>query len=243
MSSAGKATATIMYNLGGLAAYWKYLQSHEIVDAEKNPFKGRAVKSKESKAERAAKTKIGFRPAEIPKLWEEAEAYGDLELSYAIKLAIYMGWRLEEICRLKIAALRQMAGVTYLDGGIKSEAGLRTLPVPTVIIPLVEQLARRRDSGGYLIRIAARGGKWGLRGNSIGARFGRLKTRLGYDRRRSFHSLRHSYATMLNAAGTPMAMLRDLLGHEDGNVTIGYIDESELRERLIWLDKAIQFDA
>ena len=240
--SAGKAPNTVMYNLGGLTAYWKWMASHEIVDADKNPFKGRAVKSRESKAERAGKKKIGFAPWDIPKLWAAAEASSDYELSYAIQLSSSVGWRLEEVARLKIADVHQMAGVTYISGGMKSEAGLRTLPVPTKFVALVTKLAARTDFDGYLIRVKARG-KWGLRGNSIGARFGRLKTRLGYSRQHSFHSLRHSFATALNAAGTPMAMIRDLMGHEGNDVTLGYIDESELRERLVWLDKAISFTA
>jgi integrase len=240
--SAGKAPNTVMYNLGGLTAYWKWMASHEIVNGNANPFKGRAVKSRESKAERASKKKVGFPPAEIPALWQEADAHSDFELFVAIKFAIYMGWRLEEIGRLKIADVHQTGGILYIAGGMKSEAGLRALPVPSALLSLVGQLVKRKDSGAYLIRVNARN-RWGLRGNSIGARFGRLKARLGYDRRRSFHSIRHSFASMLNAAGVPLAMIRDLMGHETGDVTLGYIDDSALRERLVWMDRAIRFTA
>ena len=48
---------------------------------------------------------------------------------------------------------------------------------------------------------------------------------------------------MLNAAGVPLAMIRDLMGHETGDVTLGYIDGSALRERLVWMDRAIRFTA
>ena len=37
-------------------------------------------------------------------------------------------------------------------------------------------------------------------------------------------------------------MIRDLMGHEgNGDVTMGYIDPSELLARLRWLDKAVKF--
>jgi integrase len=232
---------TVQFKLGGLSAYWKYLASHQHVNGEINPFKGREVKSRKSKVERAATKKIGFPPTEIPKLWEEAGACNDFDLSYAIQLSVYMGWRIEEVARLKQTDVRQTGGLLHISGGMKSEAGLRDLPVPMAIVPLVKRLAKRTDSDGYLIRSTAN--KWGDRGSAIGKRFSDLKTRLGYDGRRSFHSIRHSFASILNSAGTPLAMLRDLLGHETGgDVTLGYVDESELRERLIWLDK-IRFDS
>jgi integrase len=233
---------TVRYKIGGLIAYWKYLASHQIVDGERNPFKGRQIKSRKSKVERAAQKRLGFRPSEIPGLWAQAEQDGDYELSYAIQLSSGMGWRLEEVCRLKIADVKRTGGVLHIDAGLKTEAGLRDLPVPTLLIPLVAKLMKRRDSDGYLIRSMA-SNQWGQRGTSIGTRFSKMKRRLEYDRRKTFHSLRHSFASMLNSAGTPMALIRDILGHEDGNVTLGYIDETPLRERLVWLDRAIVFPA
>ena len=151
-----------------------------------------------------------------------------------------MGWRIEEICQLKQTDVHKTGGTLYISGGLKSEAGLRSLPVPTAIIPLVQQLAKRKDTEGYLIR--GRKNKWDQRSNAVGQRFSKMKTRMGYDRRRSFHCIRHTYATLLSRSGVPLEIIRDLMGHEgNGDVTLGYIDPSELIERLHWLDKAIQF--
>jgi integrase len=112
--------------------------------------------------------------------------------------------------------------------------------VPTAIQPLVTRLMERRDSDGHLIRSTA-ANKWNQRGSPLGQRFSKMKTRMGYDRRRTFHSIRHTYASMLAHAGVPMDLLRDLMGHENGDVTLGYIDPSELRRRLDWLDTAVRF--
>jgi hypothetical protein len=79
-----------------------------------------------------------------------------------------MGWRLEEAARLKIADVRRAAGVTYVAGGMKSEAGLRPLPVPCAILPLVKQLTKRTDTDGYLLRSTAES-KWGVRGSPLGS--------------------------------------------------------------------------
>jgi integrase len=237
---AGKHQRTLRYKLGALIAYWSFLASREIVAGETNMFKGRLVKSRQSAVERARAGRVGFAPCDVPRLVREAEASGDLDLSYAIQLAASMGWRLEEACRLQTTDVHRTAGIIYISGGMKSEAGFRSLPVPTAIVPLVTKLAERRDSDGYLINVAGTN-KWNLRGNSIGQRFSKLKKRLGYDRTRTFHSFRHTFASMLNAAHVPMATIRDLLGHANGDVTLGYIDASELIDRLHWLDKAVQF--
>jgi integrase len=236
--SAGKHPRTVRYKCGALIAYWKFMASREIVDGERNPFKSREVKSRQSAVERAKTSRVGFPPGDVPKLWRAAEASGDNDLAAAIKLAAFMGWRLEELSVLKATDVHRTAGIMYISGGMKTEAGLRSLPVPTAIRALVERLIKRRDSDGYLIRSMA-DNQWDQRGTPIGQRFSKLKTRLGYDRTRTFHSFRHTYATLLSHV--PLAMLRDLMGHENGDVTLGYIDPSQLIERLHWLDKAIQF--
>jgi integrase len=126
---------------------------------------------------------------------------------------------------------------------MKSEAGLRTLPVPTAIAGLVKRLAARRDSEGYLLCSGAKS-KWGVRGSPLGQRFSKLKTRMGYGPRHTFHSLRHTFLSLLAHAGCPLDMVRDLGGHENGGDTmLGYIDPSELLNRLHWLDTAIRFDS
>ena len=63
----GKNPCTVRYKLGGAIAYRKWLISHKYVDGERNPFLGRAVRSRQTKAERASASKVGFAPAEVPK--------------------------------------------------------------------------------------------------------------------------------------------------------------------------------
>ena len=171
------APGTVQFKLGGLSNYWRYLASHQHVNGD-NPFKGREVKSRKSKVEQASTKKIGFAPADVRKLWLEAEATGDFELCYAIKLSAHMGWRIEEVARLKQTDVRQTGSIFHIASGMKSEAGLRDLPVPGAIVPLVKQLAKRTDSDGYLIRTGT-ANKWGDRGTGIGKRL--ATSRPGWD--------------------------------------------------------------
>ena len=144
--SAGKSPATVRFRRLALATYWQWMAAHRLVDGERNPFAGRKIKSRQTKIERAKSAKVGFPPSEVPQLWQTAEEYGDFDLSYAIQLSAWMGWRLEEAAELKATDVHQMAGVTYISGGLKSEAGLRTLPVPSKLVPLVAKLAQRRTA-------------------------------------------------------------------------------------------------
>ena len=228
-----------------LRAYWSWLVSHGF--ATGNPFAGVKVKSRQTKVERKLSAKQGFPPHAVPGLWLEAEAYNDCELSFAIQIGVSMGWRLEEIAQLRIADVKPKGGILVIDGGLKTEAGLRVLPVPTILLPLIKRLCKRTDSDGFLVRSTANN-KRDVRGAPIGQRFGRLKTRLGYGRVHSFNSLRHTFLSLLAHANVPLDVIRDLGGHEDGGddsarVTLGYIDPRGLRARLKWLDKAIWFDS
>lgn len=60
-----------------------------------------------------------------------------------------------------------------------------------------------------------------------------LNTRGG--KRRTFHELRHTYATRLHRAGVPLVDLRDLLGHADVETTEKYIhgDSNPSRHKLV----------
>jgi integrase len=55
-------------------------------------------------------------------------------------------------------------------------------------------------------------------GKNVGIAFGRVLKRAGV-RYRSFHNLRHSYATKLFEAGVPLLTISKLLGHTNINIT------------------------
>ena len=156
-----------------------------------------------------------------------------------------MGWRIEEVCRLRCEDVRTAVDyrgtrTRHIHGGIKTEAGPRDLPVVDEIADLVEQLATRKDSDGYLIRATCEN-RWDKRSIGIGQRFSRLKSRLGYDRRHVFHSIRHCFAHMIAKSRTPEHVIRALLGHEPNSTTADYIGQPDLEEKLHWLKLAMRY--
>lgn len=63
--------------------------------------------------------------------------------------------------------------------------------------------------------------RFGNRGDDIGQRFGKLKTKLGYGPGLVFHSLRRTVATMLERTGATENVAADILGHEKPRITFG----------------------
>ena len=52
-------------------------------------------------------------------------------------------------------------------------------------------------------------------------RFGRLKTKLGYDKRFVFHSIRKTVVTILENAGAAEGVVADIVGHKKNTMTYG----------------------
>ena len=241
---AGKSPNTVRFRLQACKGYWQSMQDRGLAPADRNPFAGRKIKCQQSAVERIESERTRFDPLDVPGLWKEAERCGDANLAAAIKLSAYMGWRLEEICQLRCESVRtdRATGVYHIHGGLKTEAGIRSIPVHPDIRDLVEQLAVGCDSKGYLIRVAGKN-KWNKRGSAIGQRFSKMKRRMGYDTQRTFHSLRHCYAYLLARGRVPMFRIKDLMGHRGHDVTEGYVGVSDPDEMLEWLTVAIRFDA
>ena len=63
--------------------------------------------------------------------------------------------------------------------------------------------------------------KYGDRSNSIGKRFGKLKTAAGFGPQHVFHSLRKTVVTILENAGVAENIVADIVGHEKTTMTYG----------------------
>ena len=76
----------------------------------------------------------------------------------------------------------------------------------------------------------------------IGKRFGLQKTRLGFDSRFVFHSIRKTVANMFENAQCPEGVAADVVGHLKPTMTYGlYSGLTKMDLRAGWMEKAISY--
>jgi integrase len=195
--------------------FWRYLQESEKADSEVHPF----VLPSFAKATKASKRTTGwvpFTPAEVVMLLEAAVAKEDHQLAELIRLGMYSGARIEELCALKVVdCTEEVLGIA----DSKTKAGIRHVPIHSGIADLVRRL-RESSKDGYLLSGLTLN-KYGDRSNAIGKRFGRLKSSLGFPENKVFHSIRKTVVTQLENAGVSENLTADIVGHEKPRITYG----------------------
>ncbi len=224
IAKSGKGVASQKRILSFSRNYWKYLQSHDAVPSDLDPFHGVLTLSRGKNGSSRAKN-LPYSPAEVVKLWETAKqrkvgraknAPFDTQLADLIMLGAYTGARIEELCSLKIS---EVAEDSFRITDSKTEAGHREVPIHSALLPVVRRLVKD-SSDGYLLS-GLTFNKYGDRSNAIGKRFGRLKESLGFSDAYTFHSLRSTLITLLENAGVSENLAADIVGHEKPRITYG----------------------
>lgn len=198
--------------LGSARSLWQYLGRKKVVSQALDPFK-----SVMSSPPTSPKSYIPFTPAEVVKLWNEAKyVKEDGELADLIAFGAFSGGRIEELCSVKLS---DVTDSSFKIVEAKTKAGVREVPIHSTIAPLIERL-KRDSKDGYLIA-GLTSSKYGKRANSIGKRFGHLKTSLGFGERHVFHSIRKTVVTQLENAGVSENLAADIVGHDKPRITYG----------------------
>lgn len=224
LQAAGAGDASARRILSFCRNYWGYLQRYEVVSKDSAPFTG-VMESAPKKKKGKKATNFAYSPADVVNLWEAARvrpmgaaknAKPDTQLADLIMLGAYTGARIESLCSLKIANIRD--GAFWIEDD-KTEAGTRSVPIHSAIAPLVERL-KKESKDGYLLS-GLTFNKYDDRSNAIGKRFGRLKAAQGFGPTHTFHSFRSTVATLLENAGVLENVAADILGHEKGTMSYG----------------------
>ena len=218
--------------------FWRYLQESEKADPEKQPFvlPSFAKKTNGSKAKgtdgtassmRASAGWEPFDPSEVVTLLEAAIKKEDHELADLIRLGMYSGARIEELCALKVTDCTDEV-LKITDS--KTDAGIRRVPLHSELVGVVKRL-KEASKDGYLLS-GLTFNKYGDRSNAIGKRFGRLKKALGFPDKKVFHSIRKTVVTLLEDAGVPENLTADIVGHEKPRITYGLYSGGHSVERM-----------
>jgi integrase len=240
-SETGLSSKTVNRKLGEIRNYWAWLQSHQIVADDHNPFAGRRVVNPASRRKGKEELRQRFGAKDVVRCWEAAEDRNDAPLAAAIRIAAYSGARIEGVSQLQATDIRfdPESDIRFMRMNDKTAAGDRFVPVHPEIIGLLDKLIKNAGDDGYLIYSAAKN-KYGERSQPLGKRFGRLKADLGFDHRHVFHSIRKTVAHMFETSECPVGIAKDIIGHAKTDMTFGlYSGETRMDHRARWLAKAI----
>ena len=211
----GRKNRTIKDNISTLRTYWKWLQDNSIADENKvNPFVDVAL-PQENRKDAAEAVRLPFTVDHIGMLDQAIMGKSNKMLQAIFKLAIYTGCRIEELAQL------ETANVTEREIKIvraKTTAGNRTIPVHDDLKPVVADLLTRSDK--YLLPDLTVN-SIDVRSAQVSKQFGYLKTKLGFDSRYVFHSIRKTVSTQFEQAGVTEGIAADILGHEKKTITYG----------------------
>jgi integrase len=228
----GLAYATASKNLGLIKSMFEIARSNELI--HENPFK----EVKLIKPSRAEKARVSFTVAEIEQIFNSpvfTQGFrpkgGAGEAAVWLPLIAYMtGMRLEEIGQLTKDDIKRQDDIWFfnLDHApqkgqvLKNESSRRQIPIHSRLIEL-----------GLLDLVSASNGRLFPDLSSAGARqltasfsqwFGRyLRQVIGIvDRRKTFHSFRHTFKDMCREAEISKDLHDRLTGHSSRDVGDGY---------------------
>jgi len=152
-------------------------------------------------------------------------------------LAQYTGARLEELAQLRLDDIGHASGIDYIritDEGpqqkLKNENSRRRIPIHPAITQagFLSYVVRLREAGEErlfpLLRLDSKG-DWGGHWSKFWGTYARSSIGLG-DKRKTFHSFRHTFKTACRHAGLTEEVHDALTGHSGGGVGRRYGGQS-----------------
>jgi integrase len=154
----------------------------------------------------------------------------------ACRLAMFAGMRRGEVNALRWVDVDMDGGVIRITSHGRHETKSGKARIVPMLPPVREALDAARAAKGDKERA---GRVVGISYNKVHYEWTRMLPEMPEEYRHlTFHSLRHSYATWLAAAGLPLRALQHALGHADIQMTMLYThvqpDEVTTRVREIW---------
>lgn len=163
------------------------------------------------------------KPASLPKVLSKGEvrrllaATDNPKHQLILQLCYGMGLRVSEIVQLKIEDI----DTERLQVHIRSAKGKkdRYVNLPELVLDALQAYLKEFKPEEYLFE-GQYGGQYSVR--SAQAVFKNAMTKARIRKQVGIHSLRHSYATHLHEYGTDIALIKELLGHQQIKTTLIY---------------------
>ena len=166
-------------------------------------------------------------PRRLPTIWSPKQiraflvAAGNLRLEMMIKLAYGSGLRAKEVVGLRVADIDSGNTTIWVRQG-KGRKDRAAILTPSLLTDLRNYWRTYRPVNWLFPSTLRKEGH--IHPASFGKMFARLKSRTGVaDRPGRIHTLRHSFATHLVAAGADVYTVQRLMGHTKLSTTMIYI--------------------
>ena len=157
---------------------------------------------------------ISFTEEEMDKLWSAQKDNFDVSL---ILIQCYMGWRPQELCKLKVEDV--YLDKRYIVGGSKTVNGIRRkVPIHSRILPIVSKLYdEAKADGRSSMFLSGRGNE--LQYKTYSYHFSDVINDLGLNPEHKPHDPRKTFVTRAKKAGMDDGAIKKIIGHAVNDIT------------------------
>lgn len=224
------SAASINKHLDTLSYFLKWAKLNKLI-----PDSEIADSLKIKAASRASEAKDRFEPADLALIFGMPEFLGQKAFTktafyWAPLICLYSGMRSDEAAQLRVVDIRQdrSSGHHYFDINdedddrkLKNLVSKRVVPVHSKLIELglIEYVEMLRERGHRMLFPSLPRSRDNGYAHAIGKWFSERKKGLGFDRKKTFHSFRHTVSDELRQNVTPDNIHSALLGHSTGKET------------------------
>jgi integrase len=186
------------------------------------------------------------------KTHKEHESYLKFgKIRYWIPLiALYSGMRLNEICQLYIEDIVIIDKIPCfdindrLDKQLKNRTSVRIVPIHPVLLEkgflaYVEKLKKAGETRLWPEILRSRDG-YGHSFSNFWQRYNRKF--ITQDKKKNFHSFRHSFISILKRKGVDTSIISELVGHSHDSITMDRYGKGYEMERLLKSIIRLDFD-
>lgn len=230
---------TKTWHVSALRQAWRYFVSREWAADDRNPWDGHLDNYRASKRGTSETTaRRNWTTEELAKL-NEIDRDDDL---YAIAvLCLHHGTRVEEIAGLTVADVDLTEKSFTIREG-KNQSSVRTMPIHKACVSLFTSLTDGKAKGEPLFGLKASGADSKF-SHLLSKRAGRwLRKNVTEDKSLVFfHSMRHTFTTALETAGTDPHIIKRLTGHSFQDETFGRYSKGPGLDRLREALDAVEF--
>jgi integrase len=238
----GMNSRTSNKDLSALSSMWKFAARRALVEV--NPWQGQSLPKE--KGAGAGVQKLPFEDSEVAALVGAASPM----LRDAVTTLALSGMRVEELARMKVADLRDLAGsIPYVAlQGTKTAAARRDVPIHPTALPIILRRVEGKAKDQFIFHeLPTPSADSAMeRGQPITKAFGRLRERLGIGERgegqrqssKDLHSLRRWFiarardALNHGATGFTMFTVAEVCGHAKGGLGLSMTSRYAGRETM-----------